>query len=350
MIKPKILVTAAAGKTGSETTRQLLERGYPVRAMVHREDARSQRLRDVGAEVVVGSLEDWTDLQTALAGVQRAYFCPPLEPGTLRRATLFAAAAREARLEVAVVLSQWLADPLHPAAHAREKWLSAKVFEWAPGLDVVTVNPGFFADNYLVALEPIAHFGLMAMPLGNGLNAPPSNEDIARVVVGALTLPAAHVGKTYRPTGPTLLSPEELARTIGKVLGRPVKYQDAPPQLFFKGARSLGVSDFVIEELSWFLQDYRRGSFALGAPTCAVQDVGHSDPEDFESIVRRYVAASPYAHPSIASMTRAIGNLVRMLLTSAPIPLRIARTLELPYIKHAVLAADSADWLASHVS
>ena len=34
----------------------LLDKGQSVRAMVHREDARAQRLRDLGAEVVVGDL------------------------------------------------------------------------------------------------------------------------------------------------------------------------------------------------------------------------------------------------------------------------------------------------------
>jgi uncharacterized protein YbjT (DUF2867 family) len=350
MIKPKILVTAAAGKTGSATAVQLLKQGYPVRAMVQREDRRSQALRAAGAEVVVGSLEDWIDLQSALAGIQRAYYCPPLVPGALRRATLFAAAAREAGLEVLVVLSQWLADPRHPAIHAREKWLSDKMFGWTPKLDVITVNPGFFADNYLFALEPITQFGLMAMPLGQGLNAPPSNEDVARVVVGALVHPAAHLGRSYRPTGPKLLAPDEIARTIGKVLARPVKYQDAPPALFFRGARSLGVSDFVIEELSWFLQDYQRGSFALGAPTGAVQEVGHAEPEDFERIVRRYVHAYPFANRSATSLARAIGNLVKVLLVSTPSPPRIARALELPGLHHPSLAADSLEWRATHVA
>src|SRR5271163_4927311 len=192
MPKPRILVTGATGKTGAPTTLRLLERGYPVRALVRQVDPRAERLRQAGAEIIAGSLEDYRDLARALQNVNRAYFCPPLEPGTLRRATLFAAAAQAARLEVVVVLSQWLADPHHPATHSREKWLSGKVFDWTPELDVVTVNPGFFADNYMAALEPMAHFGLMGIPLGKGQNAPPSNEDIARVVVGALTNPAPH--------------------------------------------------------------------------------------------------------------------------------------------------------------
>ncbi|HWG20735.1 MAG TPA: hypothetical protein VG225_09405, partial [Terracidiphilus sp.] len=37
---------------------------------------------------------------------------------------------------------------------------------------------------------------------GNSRNAPPSNEDIARVAAVALMDPARHGGKTYRPTGP----------------------------------------------------------------------------------------------------------------------------------------------------
>jgi NAD(P)H dehydrogenase (quinone) len=228
MLKPKMLVTGATGKTGGATIGQLLAMGYPVRALVRQADHRSERLRKPGAEVVIGSLEDVTDLRAAMSGVKRAYFCPPLEPGALRRAALFAAAAQDSRLEVVVALSQWVADACHPATHAREKWLSERIFQWAPDLDVVTINPGFFADNYMAALEPIAHFGLMAMPLGQGLNAPPSNEDIARVIVGALTNPAPHIGKSYRPTGPALLAPEEIAAAIGKALGRKVIYKDVP--------------------------------------------------------------------------------------------------------------------------
>jgi NAD(P)H dehydrogenase (quinone) len=176
MNKPKLLVTAATGKTGLATALQLLEKGYPVRAMVHRLDLRRELLRKAGAEIAKGSLEDMADLRSALAGVSRAYYCPPLMPGALRRAMLFATAAQGAKLEVIVALSQWISDPLHPAIHSREKWLTAKAFEWVPSIDIVTINSGFFADNYLMALEPNAHFGLMAMPLGDGLNAPPSND------------------------------------------------------------------------------------------------------------------------------------------------------------------------------
>jgi len=348
MQKPRILVTAAAGKTGAATVLALRRLGFPVRAMVRREDARSRRLAEAGAEIAIGSLEDLVDLRAALADVKRAYFCPPLEPGTLRRATLFAAAAVESRLEAVVVLSQWLADPLHPAVHAREKWLSEQIFQWMPGVGTITVNPGFFADNYMAALEAAAQFGLLALPLGDGLNAPPANEDIGKVVAALLVDPAPHIGKSFRPTGPALLSPGDIAASMGRALKRRVKYQNAPIKLFLKAATALGIADFVIEELAWFLLDYQRNSFGVGAPTSTVLDIGGAAPEEFESIVRRYAVASPAARPGIGAKGVALGNLMRALLAKAPDTKAIAVRLALPEISHAALAADSPSWLDSH--
>jgi NAD(P)H dehydrogenase (quinone) len=48
MIKPRILVTGATGKTGSVVVSELLKTGYPVRALVHGEDGRSAGLRAWG--------------------------------------------------------------------------------------------------------------------------------------------------------------------------------------------------------------------------------------------------------------------------------------------------------------
>lgn len=348
MTKPTILVTGATGKTGGAVARQLLGLGYPVRALARRTDDRSERLRAAGAEVVIGSLEDFDGLAAAMAGTHRAYFCPPLEPGTLRRATLFAAAARAARLEVVVELTQWVADPAHPAAHAREKWLSSEVLRWAPGLDVITVRPGWFADNYFAVLGPAAQFGLMALPLGDGLNAPPSNEDIARVIVGGLVDPAPHVGRAYRPTGPALLAPDQIAAAIGAALGRPVRYENAPLPLFLKVAKSLGISEYVISQLYWFLQDYQHGAFGLGAPTDAVAEVGGAPPEPFEAIARRYVAASPAARRGVGGWLREAAGIAAALATPQPRIAAIGARYGLPSLAGAKLAMDSLAWRDGH--
>ena len=265
-MKPTILVTAAGGKTGMAVAKQLLARDYPVRALLRRRDARAATLERAGAAVVIGNMLDPRDLAVALEGVQRAYYCAPVEPNGLHTGMAFACAAQEARLEVAVVMSQWLAHATHPTVATRETWLANRAFDWLPGVDVVTVNPGWFADNYFFVLAPIAQLGLMPMSLGQGLNAPPSNEDIAAVVVGALADPAPHVGKRYRPTGPRLLSPEDIAATFAKVLGRPVRYRDISERLFLKALRAQDRPPFAMSQLRHYVEDYRRNAFAIGAP------------------------------------------------------------------------------------
>jgi NAD(P)H dehydrogenase (quinone) len=338
MLQPRILVTGSTGKTGMPTALGLVAKGFPVRALVHRNDARAGQLQAAGVEVMVGSLESMCDLGLAMKGVRRAYFCPPLEPGTLRRAALFAAAAQEARLEAVVQLSQWVADANHPAVHAREKWLTSQVLSWTPDVGVITVQPGWFADNYFAVVGQAAQFGLFGLPLGQGLNAPPSNEDIARVIVACLVDPAPHIGKAYRPTGPRLLAPGEIAELLGVALGRKVKYQDVPLPMFLKAAVSLGLSEFVIAQLYWFLQDYQAGAFGIGAPTSVVEEVAGVAPEDFLTIAKRYVRTSPSAERGMAGALREAGGLVAALLARKPDIGRIEARFGAPRLETFVLA------------
>lgn len=350
MKPPRILVAGATGKTGAATVRHLLAAGLPVRAMVHRLDGRSEALRALGVEVVAQDLHDYEGVSKALCDVQRAYFCAPLLRNALAAGTVFAAAAKDRHLELVVALSQWLASPSHPSAHTRETWLADRVFSWLPGVDHVTVNPGWFADNYMAALEPISQFGLMPMPLGQGRNAPPSNEDIAAVVAAILQNPAPHIGRAYRPTGPELLDPHQIAQTFARVLDRPVRYVDAPADMFSKVARALNLPDFTTLQVLSYFEDYKRDAFALGAPSNAVAEIVGRPPESFETIVRRYVGAARAERRTAASVLRAVAGLGRILITPALDPERFGRVNELPSLTNPTLAAHSPQWLQSHAN
>lgn len=348
MTKPRVLVTAAAGNTGFPATLQLLERGFPVRALVHHRSARSRELEAAGAEVVIGDMTDQGDLARALLGVQRAYFCPPWSAQMLFIGVAFALAAHTAKLESVVVLGQWLSSPDHPSFATRQTWLLDQLLPLVPGLGVTVVNPGWFADNYMQLLAPIAQLGVMPLPLGEGLNAPPSNEDIARVVVGALTKPDVHAGKTYRPTGPALLSPLQIAATFARVLKRPVRYLDIPDWMMLKALRALGLPEFQQAQVRYYVQEYRRNAFGIGAPTNAMREVGGREPEDFETITNRYVAERPEARRSFSNWLRAVGMFLRIPLTPALNFERLRKIQELPEPSESRLATDSPTWLATH--
>jgi NAD(P)H dehydrogenase (quinone) len=185
--------------------------------------------------------------------------------------------------------------------------------------------------------------------LGEGLNAPPSNEDIARVIVACLVDPAPHVGRAYRPTGPRSLAPAEIAAAMGKALGRPVRYQNAPLPLFLKAASTLGISDFVIAQLYWFLQDYQRNAFGVGAPTSVVEEIGGCPPEDFETIAGRYVTASPLAKRGLKPSMREGAGLLAALIARTPNIRAIETRFGVPRIANFAFATDSALWRSTHV-
>src|SRR6202021_3443963 len=106
MTKPRIIVTGATGKTGSVVVAELLKAGCPVRAMVHREDGRSARLKAQGAEIAVADMSDVERVADALEDVHRAYYCPPYDPYMIQGAVAFAVAATEGRLETTAGLPQ----------------------------------------------------------------------------------------------------------------------------------------------------------------------------------------------------------------------------------------------------
>ncbi len=290
MTNPKMIVTGATGKTGSLVAAELIEAGYPVRAMVHREDARSARLQALGAEIVVADLSDVERVADALKGVQRAYFCPPFDPYMIQGAVAFAVAAREARLEHIVGLTQWLASPSHPSLMTRQLWLVDRLFSMTPGVAHTILNPGIFADAYLVMTGIAAHLGVFPWVFGRGRNAPPSNEDIARVAAAVLRDPARHAGKSYRPTGPDLLSAEDMAKAVGRAVGRSVRVVPTPAWMFMKSARLAGFPIDVVSGVRYYIRDHEEGAFEVGAPTTDVLDVTGRPPEDFETIARRYAA------------------------------------------------------------
>ena len=101
MRKPRILVTGASGRNASAAVLELLKRGFPVRALVRRQDERSQALRAAGADIFVGDLFDYRDLERAMVDVQRAYHSAPYAPNLLHGMMLFAIAAEQAKLEQA---------------------------------------------------------------------------------------------------------------------------------------------------------------------------------------------------------------------------------------------------------
>ncbi len=292
-------------------------------------------------------MSDAERIADSLRDVQGAYYCPPLDPYMIQGAIAFAVAAKESRLEHIVGLTQWLSSPSHPSLMTRQHWLVDRLFSMTPGVAHTIIRPGFFADAYLVTIGLATHLGIFPWMYGRSRNAPPSNEDIARVAASALMNPARHAGKTYRPTGPELLGGEDMAKAIGRAVGRSVRVVPTPTWLFMKAARMAGISIDVVSNLRYYIDDHKLGAFELGAPTTDVHDVTGRSPEDFETIARRYAAHSRNQHT--------LGNWLREFADFMIAPLgpgfnldRYDRELRRPFPSEPRLAPESNVWRREH--
>jgi NAD(P)H dehydrogenase (quinone) len=71
-------------------------------------------------------------------------------------------------------------------------------------------------------------------------------------------------------------------------------------------------------------------------------------PEDFETIARRYVAASPLAIRGLAGVMREVGGLAAALLARTPDISKMETRLGAPRISNFALATDSQAWRTTH--
>lgn len=234
-----ILVTGAAGRVGGvgrAVVERLRQRDFPVRALVHREDERSDALRATGAEVVVGDLTRAEDVALALAGCRRMFFGMSASAQYVEATVTAAAVARDrGDLEVLVNISQMTVSQMSltemtDSPQQRQHWLSEQVLNWS-GLPVVHVRPTVFLQNPFFldwAAESIAKDATIRLPFGTGRTSPVDAADVAEVIATILASPTTHIGKVYELTGPRSQDMVAHAAEYSEALGRTITYVDVP--------------------------------------------------------------------------------------------------------------------------
>ncbi|MGN8072628.1 NmrA family NAD(P)-binding protein [Mucilaginibacter sp. 22184] len=254
MEKQTILVTGATGATGAPTVELLMQKGYPVRAFVHKEDERSTSLKVLGAEIFVGDLHDMEDVRAAWKGIKRGYFCYPLSPNLLDATVMFAQAAKEAGAELIVNLSQkQVASTVKSPATIRH-FLSEETFNWS-GIPTVHLRATFFSEWFLYVSAAIKAGKLqMAFP-ERARHAPVAGEDLARTIVAILDEPEQHVGKAYQLFGPEELTYTEIGEIFSRALGKNIVYEQVSIQEM-ADIIGLGESDHFKNHVAHVISDH----------------------------------------------------------------------------------------------
>ena len=346
-MKSRILITAANGNTGFPAAKELLKLGFPVRAFVRNPNSeKAKDLKSLGAEIFVGDIEDIRDVRKALEGIQRAFFVPTY-PNVLYQGTTFATAVDEAKIEHVVVLTQWLSSNTNPSIYTKEHWLVDQTFKRLTNTKVTFLNPGLFGFIYFMTPEPLTQFGMLP---DFGENAPPSNEDIGLVAAHILKAPESHVDKTYRITGREVLTADQMASIIGKVIGRKVKATLLPEKMISKVLKASGVTKMDSSQVRYYVREGHKGTWSINGPTSVVKDIVGKEADDFETIVKRYLLTQPMAKQTVANKIRAIGFMVKAMLKPAWDMEQFEKEQGFPKFKEMKSSSLSEEWKASHVS
>jgi uncharacterized protein YbjT (DUF2867 family) len=295
------LITGAGGGVGSVSRTVVVElraKGLPVRAMVRRDDDRADRLRDLGAEVVVGDLTSPLDVANAMNGATRMFFNMSVSPDYVEAAAVVAAVGKElGGLEVLVNMSQMTVSQMtltstEESRHQRLHWLGERVLNWS-GLPVVHVRPTVFLDNPLFTVlgaASVRERGVLALPFGDGRTSPIAAVDVAQVVATLLREPEGRPGHVYELTGPQVLDVAGLAEQYGRALGRAIGGEDVPDDRLRELLAGVRLPDHVAQHISTMARLHREDRYnratddverIIGRPAQTVEEYVAAHPDVF---------------------------------------------------------------------
>jgi len=225
----KILVTGATGQQGGSLARLLLQKRHKVYALTRNtQSSAAQDLRNRGANIVKGDLDDSDSLQRAVKDVESIFLMgTPFEDGTegeIRRGKLMADIAKENSIEHLVYSSVANADKNTGIPHFESKF---KVEQHIKNLGIphTIIGPTFFMENLP---GPGLEQSQLALPLSPSTILQQSAlKNIAEFSALVLERRKPFLGKRIDIASDEVTG-EQAAEILSNVLGNKIRYVSVP--------------------------------------------------------------------------------------------------------------------------
>lgn len=218
----RVLVTAGLGNVGREVVRECALHGMTVR-VADREMAKAAK-RFPQAEAVALDFFDPATWEAALKGCQFVFLLRPPPVGDMRKTLIpFIDLAYSMGVEHLVFLSVAGAEKMNWVPHRKvELHLETTGKKWT------VLRPGFFAQNLQDAYRlDITERGRIYVPAAKGKVAFIDVADVGAVAAQVFMDPARFAGQALLLTGPAAVTFDEVAGSLTRVLGKPVRYEAA---------------------------------------------------------------------------------------------------------------------------
>jgi uncharacterized protein YbjT (DUF2867 family) len=261
-------VSGITGQVGGAVARRLLADGHTVRTLA-RDPNKAADWSKMGVDVRRGDSNDAAAVASALDGVEGAFlmmFPAPPTPGYPEaRATVssYRAALRQAPPPRLVILSSFGSERTSglgniTSTHLLEEALSAVSFPTA------FVRAGSFIENYSYGLQQANATGSF------GVFLTPTDRAVPMIASADIGDQIAHLlrtdwsGKKIVELG-SHISPDELARAMSGVLGKPVEVRSIPREQWKDSLAHMGIPAESISPYEEMMDAINSGWIDFGA-------------------------------------------------------------------------------------
>lgn len=223
------VITGASGNTGKAAAIELLNAGKKVKAIGRNAD-KMQDLKDLGAELAIGSLSDVEFLTREFAGADAVYaIIPPnFVTDNFRKyqnevGSAFAEALKSSNVNNVVVLSSIGAHLTENAGVVQGLYDFEQMLNKNEKLNAVYLRAGYFFQNLFGQMHTIKNMGIMGSAMNGDIKVPMVfTGDIAKVAVEEmlnLALGKSSGKKIRYVAGARDISNQEAATIVGKAIG-----------------------------------------------------------------------------------------------------------------------------------
>ncbi|MDQ5869818.1 MAG: NmrA/HSCARG family protein [Thermoproteota archaeon] len=245
--KRKILVTGATGQQGGALARLLLLKKHEVYALIRNtepESPKAQNLRNLGAKLIKGDLDNPESLEQATNGVDSVFLMGTwVEVGTegeTRRGKMMVDIAKEKKIEHLVYSSVVNADKNTGIPHFESKYKVEQHIKNS-GIPYTIIGPTFFMDNLLSYSRAGLQQGQLALPLSPSLILQQSAlENIAEFFALVLERRNSFLGKRIDIASDELTG-EQAAKVLSDELRRKISYVQVPLEQIRQASEDLAL-------------------------------------------------------------------------------------------------------------
>ncbi len=248
-----ILVTGATGAQGGSVARHLLHKGnFTIRCLTRNPLSQAAlALKSKGAEVIKGDLADKDSLTIAMQGCYGVFGMTNFWEhfnGELQHGLALVDAVESADIQHFVFSTLPSAEKLSngklSVPHFETK-AAMENYSRSKNLAATYVHPAFYFENFLTFFPPTkmddGTYGF-GFPQGNTPLAALSVDDLGGIVNSIFNNPSKYIGQSLGAVSEDL-EPAQYAAAMTKILGRNVKYNHIPREVFasfgFPGAKDL---------------------------------------------------------------------------------------------------------------